>query len=443
MQQLRRTVSACALALAMLILPASPSSSAPFGIPDKADIKDIINHFMGQVRALIPVVGEEARVTLIAALQSAELLASHLGVEYGKAVKVTFDELDDQQQKMFQDMFVLIDDLKASLDEPAEHARRIADNWSALLGRAVYWAKKPLVTGYSPRFIPPASIQPEVVVTVHGVKLHSDKGKPPRLKIGSAEFPRATHIEGAISFIVPRSAFPSDPGRRTQLTSATLLIDFEDSSLPLVSSTSTAQYGMLFTVVPEKLGSFVVDTIVAEEVVSRRTIRSKSPMKATVTGGTHEVRDCVYAGDDTFDLATARVEELDRKGQRHRNTSPSINIGTLELTTVTPKQICAKVSARVGCKECSAETVGEIVVDLLVRRKVQTQKAAQPPIELDWKRDAFIRITPNAVSELVIVNLFEDLSYTTSSKQRRDLTFLQVIPDLREGVVHLRPKRNW
>src|SRR3954470_16759552 len=91
------------LFLFILIPWSAKADLTPAILGTKSDVKDIISHFRAEMSALIAQAGGEARLTLMRAFQLSDQLVQSLSTAYGDSLRVTFGELDAQQQKAFSD----------------------------------------------------------------------------------------------------------------------------------------------------------------------------------------------------------------------------------------------------------------------------------------------------------------------------------------------------
>jgi hypothetical protein len=115
---LRNSLRAVMLATSIVVtVPTCNAMATPLAISGKDDVNDVINHFREAIAAVIAAVGAEARLTLGLAFQQANILIDNLSISYNKSLKLTFDQLDTQQQKLFQDANSAISQLTDDLDK--------------------------------------------------------------------------------------------------------------------------------------------------------------------------------------------------------------------------------------------------------------------------------------------------------------------------------------
>jgi hypothetical protein len=235
------------------------------GIFDPAkDVKDIISQFGAQMSALIAQAGGEARVSLVTGFQLSDSLVNSLKTAYGDSVNVTFGSLDKQQQKAFIDASKLIDELSKQVQNPIQAGLQNWTNSNEIIADGIgLLTKKPLVTAYGPKYISPASIADTINIRAAGVRLHADAVPDPKLVIGNREFQPDEVTDVSVSFVVPRTVF-SDLQSGTSFKEATLKFYRDGGGWIRWPWTKTEEipFRLLFTVLPENLGTYSATNIV-------------------------------------------------------------------------------------------------------------------------------------------------------------------------------------
>ena len=264
----------------------------------------------------------EARVGLLQAFRVAGLLTDDLAARYESDTERLFDRLPAVRREPFAEVDRLNAAIKDALDRPGVGARRaagkVAEEATARLDQLAGQDSAPLVLAYTPRFVPPRRAtgeltlapgapgasrapprqgelrldpspspsagggatpstaptvpryspdfaaprgdDPLVEVEIVGTLLATAGGPPPVLAIGSWRG-EATIAPERLRFAVPRSAFANDAARTT----------FAAGSLIVRRGARTSTFQLLFTVLPDRPGSFALDQRVRTTEVESNT----------------------------------------------------------------------------------------------------------------------------------------------------------------------------
>lgn len=440
------------IALGLVVLSTSPTIGfdKPAILGGKSDVKDIVSHFRAEMAALIAQAGGEARVTLTRAFQLTDSLINSLSAAYGDAVKITFDELDGQQQKAFLDTAKLIDQMKAAVQEPGEKSIQLGNDATQVLADVLSWSKKPLVTNYFPGYIAPSSISDSIRISVIGSRLHAGRVEQPVLEIGSTKFKPDEVTDRSISFVVARTSFPT-PRKGTVFQRATLTM-FREAERSWWAwwwpfrSFDELKFPLLFTVVPDALGTYEVKRTIRVDSLDRKPYVPAQNAEATKNGGGGYTDTQCYAPAQgyKFDVSTAAVRKTKHTAYKDNDTSPGTNEAQVGFyqDRKSPTEICIFATASTGCKECGGTTHAALEVTQM--RTVTTEVPADdPPKPLAWNKEVAVTLRENAVRQTLIIRLFDEMDRLSSATSPRNLDFLKIEPDLRESVVLLRPQTNW
>lgn len=281
-------------------------------------------------------------------------------------------------------------------------------------------------------------------MTATGFRLQDADFGEAKLIVGGKEFASSQMTDVSVGFIVPRAAFPSVHSN-TALQSATVILLRKPDSV--FSGPKEIKFQLLFTVLPESLGSFSLSTVEREERTDVGDYVSSPDLSATIIGGGRvDRRDCyVPPSGYTFDLSTAKAIETVHTAYKNDDTSPGTNFGRAELDpeqAATENRICILVWAATGCKECGGATSGRLEAKIVRKYHVDVPKDSKQ-MPLDWKSDAKISIPENAIEQTITVKLFGDLTKLGSPTSPPDVPFVDFDYDVRTRSVFLRPKHAW
>ncbi len=362
---------------------------------------------------------------------------------------MTFDKLDSQQQKAFLDVQKLLDGLSKQAHQPVtvalqnwQDTNQILTDFSGLL------TKKPLVMRYGPGYIPPVSSKLDKLrISITGFRLQVEAVDPPQLAIGNSKFSPVDLTDVSVGFLIPRSTFPT-LDKRTAFQDATLTFFRKPDNWFNWPRTKNqpVQFQLVFTVLPEELGSYSTINMVK---VSKKDVKhfvSQPDLQTSKEGGGGNVNDDCYFPESgyKFDLTTARLKETLHLAHKDNDHSPGTNDGGISYRDgiKTEDRICIKVFAHTGCEECGATTAGHLEVDM-VRTYTDVEKKEIGSQPLLWEKQQPIALVDDAVSQIINVKLFDEIERVAVATSMQSLPFLSIDPDIRNHIVVLRPDTNW
>jgi|GEM_PF-622208 len=419
----------------------------------------------------------EARIGLLQAFRIASLMTDALAARYEPDLGRVFDRLPDSRHLPFAEVDRLNAAIKDALDRPGEGARRAArktvEQTTTQLDRIAGLDDAPLVLAYTPRFVPPRRAtgeltlapgssgstppestlrlavpsgpaaapappsavptvpryapdfaasrdeDPSVEVEVVGVFLASGSGPPPVLAIGTWRGD-ATIAPERLRFSVPRSAFANDAARTT----------FASGSLIVRRGSRTMMFQLLFTVLPDRPGSFALDQRVRTTELEANTLVSPEILSRAPAGETRTVRRCFDPPVGwRFDKERRRVVIVERLGWLDDIADPTMNAGAVEFVPEEdPKQICVAVIARPVTKAARTATIGRFEATLVRDRPVE--EVLRSGIRaLDWREPARVPIAPGMIEWKLYVRLFDELDREFDQVVPSGLAFLRITLD--------------
>jgi len=393
----------------------------------------------------------EARIGLLSAFRTASLLFDALAVRTASDGDRAFDRLPPYRHEAFSELDALNGALKDALDRPTEGARIAADKAAvgatAQLNRLAVDAQ-PIVLSYSPHFVPPRRATGELTIApaapgapsreafqfdssraptanptmqavpryapdfvtagdddpplrieIVGAHVASASGPPPVLSIGAWRGP-ATVTPERLRFSVPRAAFPTD-ARRTSFAAATLSVR---------RGSRTVLFQLLFTVLPDRPGSFAFDQRVVTKTLESNTLVSPEILSRAAPGETRTVRRCFDPPTGwRFDKERQRVVIVERLGWQDDVSDPTLNTGSVEFVPAgEPGQVCIAVIARPVMRSARTATIGRFEATLVRDRPNET--AVKSGIRaLDWREAVRVPIDTRMAEWKLYLRLFDDI----------------------------------
>lgn len=393
----------------------------------------------------------EARIGLLSDFRTASLLFDALAVRSDSDSDRAFDQLPAFRRQAFGEIDALNAALKEALDRPGEGARLAAHKAAlpaaARLERLAAEAA-PLILSYTPRFVPPRRAtgeltlapgapgaapqgalrldspggptsqstaqavpryapdftasgddDPPLQIEIVGSHLASAGRPPPVLSIGAWRG-QATVTPERLRFAVPRAAFPTD-ARRTSFAAATL---------SLRRGSRTVLFQLLFTVLPDRPGSFAFDQRVVTTTLESNTLVSPEILSRAPPGETRTVRRCFDPPAGwRFDKERQRVVIVERLGWQEDVSDPTMNAGSVEFVPAEePGQVCIAVIARPVMRSARTATIGRFEATL-VRDKPSETAVKSGVRALDWREAVRVPIEPDMVEWKLYMRLFDDL----------------------------------
>lgn len=420
----------------------------PAVLSGKTTINEIIKNFRDAMDSLIAKAGGESRLTLLRAYQLVDSLIHSLELTYKDALKTTFEELDNQQRKALEDTNKLLGELQETTRQPLIEASNIAKDALTTLNNIAFWVKGPIVTNYTPEFISPAFFGGDVRVHVQGFKFRSNSnGVAPTIKVNDTTIPADEFTDNELSFIIPRSKLLITD-TKTEFLRIVLKFAQKSSWLQwlLWKQNEPIAYPLLSLVLPEQLGSFRYEQKLREEI--QETQRWESPLVDTNKTRTQNkyVHDCFEPPAGwKFDPSSAQFIRNERHGWWVNEAYDSrYNEGRVvwHEDVKTPERICVGALAAPLEHDTWAQTIAQIAVNIV--RKVPTERTLDNPLQkLDWRQDITVKLDQNAVSSILYITLFDDITRVVAATDTTTLPFMKVSPDTRNHITVLQPMRKW
>ncbi len=415
----------------------------------------------------------EARIGLLSSFRIASLLTDALAARYEVDADRTFDRLPDSRRQLFAEVDSLNAAIKDAIDRPGVGtrlaARRAADVAAVQLDGIAGLDDAPAVLAYDPGFVPPRRAtgeltlspgapgarpqdgalrldnrpgpaaagvpavtptvpryapdfasagddDPPVAIEVVGVHLASGSGPPPVLVIGTWRG-NATLAPERLRFAVPRSALANEAARTT----------FASGTLIVRRGSRTATFQLLFTVLPDRPGSFALDQRVRTTELESNTLVSPEILSRAPAGETRTVRRCFDPPAGwSFDKERRRVVIVERLGWLDDIGDPTLNGGSVEFVPEEDsRQICVAVIARPVTRLARTATIGRFEATLVRDRPVE-QILQSGVRALDWREPARVPIEPGMVEWKLYLRLFDEIDREFSGLTPADVPFLRI-----------------
>lgn len=421
----------------------------------------------------------EARIGLLPAFRTASLLVDALATRSEADSDRAFDRQPELRRQVFAEIDALNGALRDALDRPGDGARlaaiKAAQRAAGQLDRLAI-EDAPLVLSFTPRFVPPrrggelviapgalgaapldgalrldapsengtsaaasppravpryapdfaasADEDPPLQIEIIGTHLATSGGPPPVLAIGAWRG-RAMVAPERLTFSVPRAAFATD-GRRTT---------FATGVLSIRRGSRTAAFELLFTVLPDRPGSFALDQRVRTTTQESKTLVSPEILSRAPAGETRTVRRCFDPPAGwRFDKERQRVVIVERLGWQDDISDQTLNAGSVEFVPAEePDQVCLAVIARPVMRTARTATIGRFEATL-VRDQPSETVVKSGVRALDWREPARMPIEPGMVEWKLYLRLFDDIDREYDGRAGADIP--------RPGVGFLRIERD-
>lgn len=429
-----------------------------------------------------------ARIELLSSFRATGLLSDALAARYEAERERAFESLSAVRRQAFVEIEAINAALRDAVERPGPGARfavsRVAGSLGSELERLAALDDSPVILSYGPTFVPPrratgelmlapgtpppppadsalrldmrrghadgatssptvpryapsfaasGAEDPPVEIEIVGLRLAAANGPPPVLSIGTWRGEAVVAPE-RLRFSVPRGAFPTDVARTS----------FAAGTLALRRASRTVTFQLLFTVLPDKPGSFALDQRVRTTVPESNTLVSPEILARAPNGETRTVRRCFDPPPGwRFDQERRRVVIVERLGWLNDIPDETMNGGSVEFVPEdSPGQICLAVVARPVTKAARTATIGRfeatLVRDRPVERVVQSGVRA-----LDWNEPVRVPIEPGMVEWKLYVRLFDELDREYQGRPDAGaapagMAFLRISTDAEGRVLVLR-----
>jgi hypothetical protein len=478
-RRVRRALAVVAIAglVVAVVIFAVMREEAPAGGPTVDEKIAILRTERASLQARAD---SEARIGLLPAFRTAGLLLDALLVRSDADGDRAFDRLPAFRRQTFSELDALNGALKDALDRPSEGARLAAHKAAAHAATQLDRLAAddaPLILSYAPRFVPPRratgeltlapnaptaapgpapqgtlrldtpggpaanqAVQavpryapdfaaagdddPPLQVEIVGSHLASAGGPPPVLSIGAWRG-QATVSPERLRFSVPRAAFVTDARRAS----------FAEAALSIRRGSRTVLFQLLFTVLPDRPGSFAFDQLVHATTLEANTLVSPEILSRAPAGETRTVRRCFDPPAGwRFDKERQRVVIVERLGWQDDASDPTLNAGSVEFVPAEkPGQVCIAVIARPVMRSARTATIGRFEATLVRDRPSETVVKSGVRA-LDWREAVHVPIEAGMVEWKLYLRLFDDIDgefegQADTGLPRVSMPFLRIGPD--------------
>ncbi|MBS0549519.1 MAG: hypothetical protein JSR24_17330 [Proteobacteria bacterium] len=292
-------------------------------------------------------------------------------------------------------------------------------------GAAAGTAVVPTVPRYAPAFAATNEDDPAVPIEIVGLRLGQDGSAPPTLTVGAWRG-EATVTPERLRFAVPRAAFATEAARTTFVT----------ATLALRRDGRTATFDLVFTVLPDRPGSFALDQKIRTTVPESRTLVSPEILARGGPGEARTVHRCFDPPAEwRFDPARRSVIVVEKLGSQDDIPDATLNAGTVEFASDgKPGQVCVVVSAKPATKTAKVATIGRFEATLL-RDRPEDRTERSGVRALDWNEAARVPLDPAGVAWKLYVRLFDEIDREYDGKLAADTPFLRITREPDGGLV--------
>lgn len=383
-----------------------------------------------------------ARIEMLSSFRAASLLFDALAARYEPEREQPFDRLPASRREVFARLEAVNAALRAAIDRPGTPGATAAVSQAASgIPADLEWMASfdipPVILSYTPMFLAPLRPVPSdapapaapadddsvIEIEILGLRLTKDR-TPPVLAIGSWRGEAVVTPE-RLKFAVPRSAFAAD-ARHAR---------FATGSLFLRHASRTVAFELIFTSIPERVGSFALDQKVRSEVPESKTLVSPEILARAPAGEARTVRRCFDPPPGwRFDKSKRRVVIVERLGWIDDIPDETMNSGSVAFVREDrPSQICVAVVAKAATKTARTATIGRFEATLV--RDVATDRVVQSGVRtLDWSEPGRVPFEPGMIEWKLYVRLFDetDREFEGSADTRAvpsGFTFLRIAVD--------------
>lgn len=361
--------------------------------------------------------GSLARIEMSSSFRAASLLFDALTSRYEAERDQPFDRLPAARQEMFTRLEAVNAALRAAIDRPGALGGPAAVSLAASgIPADLEWMASfdlsPVILSYTPTYLvplrtapsdaaaatAPAGDDPMIEIEILGLRLTRDR-TPPVLTIGSWRGEAVVTPE-RLKFVVPRSAFPADAKH----------VRFATGWLFLRHASRTVAFQLLFTSIPEKVGSSAFDQKVRSVVPESNTLVSPEILARAPAGEARTVRRCFDPPPGwRFDKNKRRVVIVERLGWIDDIPDETMNSGSVAFVREDrPNQICVAVVAKAATKAARTATIGRFEATLV--RDVATDRVVNSGRRtVDWSEPVRIPLEPGMIEWKLYVRLFDEI----------------------------------
>lgn len=277
-------------AICVILLSSSPSYAYLFDMSDSDKVKSVLDRADQMLSGLVGKAGFEARETTAFAVRRVISLIATMRGAYAADLEKTMGALDGQRRAAFDDLKATIEAFGDELSGNIDQLSLIEQRASATMLSVALWADKtPVVFGYSPGTIRLGSVN-TVTVTINGRFLsEAERPRPPTLRIGTQSTDAATALRDRLDFAVPLAWFnKSSEGKGVAVASLELTLP---SGLLGLSESKTITSPLLFSILPESIGTYVAEFRLKSRAIEKRQGRCPSSGEYGITSAIQNLEE--------------------------------------------------------------------------------------------------------------------------------------------------------
>jgi hypothetical protein len=215
------------------------------------------------------------------------------------------------------------------------------------------------------------------------------------------------------------------------------------ATLSIRGAARASTFQLLFTVLPDRPGSFALDQRVRTTTLESNTLVSPEILSRAPAGETRTVRRCFDPPAGwRFDRERQRVVIVERLGWQDDISDATLNAGSVEFVPADePNQICIAVIARPVMRSARTATIGRFEATLV--RDLPSETVVKSGVRaLDWRESVRVSIEPGVVEWKLYVRLFDDIDREFEGRAHFDMpnadaAFLRVSLDESGGALVL------
>jgi hypothetical protein len=377
--------------------------------------------------------GGLARIEMLSSFRAASLLLDALASRYEPEREQPFDRLPAAPREVFARLEAVNAAMRAATDRPGiPEGAAAASEAASGIPKDLEWLASfdfsPVILSYTPKFLMPRSLMPlgddtAIEIEVLGLGLTRDQ-TPPVLTIGSWRGEAAATAE-RLKFVVPRSAFASE-AQHPKFASGTLFLRHDSR---------TVAFQLLFTAIPRRAGSVLVEQKVRTPTLESKTLVSPEILARAPAGEAKTVRRCFDPPPGwRFDKSKRRADIVERLGWMDDIPDETMNSGSVAFVREDrPGQICVAVVAKAATKAARTATIGRFEATLV--RDVETEQVVQGGRHsLDWTERVRIPLQPGTIEWKLHIRLFDEIDREFDGKGeaatvRSGFAFLDIAVD--------------
>lgn len=384
---------------------------------------------------LIEKAGEEARTTIMIGSQQVQLQIDNLKYAYSESLDKTFDNLDITQQRVFNDLNSLIDNVNSGLYQTTKEIQSALDGLDESISRVPFFEKFPRVNKPEKLYFLKQGNTGNIPLSISGSRLNIYGNEyQPYLVVNNEEIKPTQTGSNTIEFNVPISKLSNfDKSIKTEIL--TLVVYHKVKKIfGLWNSYEKREFKIPLFGLPASLGTYRIGiTERVEEKTEHSRHTSKPDNHYKCQSGRTSNRTCTYP------TIVPTGHKLIHSSPRFHATRREEN-SPWEFINVSDAGFTLRLTAKTSSTNTARKNInGWVSYKTYTTKTLDTNKPNFSSGQLNWTKDVRIPVTDKTIGFTIEVETFNGhLDIYNSSIENK---YFKILEDRINNQIIIKPMK--